>query len=137
MTKEGLWMKDDDAEFNITRLLGESEQFELSEYPVLKIKVKYSIPGVTSQLYVWNTAQVGTNPRCELLVDKGGEWTEQIWDYSKENMALGTWNGVLTKFRLDPMRGAGKVEREATVAYIGFFKTVEAAEAFDGKIEKK
>jgi len=137
MTKEGLWMKDDDAEFNITRLLGESDQFELSEYPVLKIKVKYSIPGVTSQLYVWNTAQTDINPRCELLVDKGGEWTEQIWDYSKENMALGTWNGVLTKFRLDPMRGAGRVEREATVAYIGFFKTVEAAEAFDGKIEKK
>lgn len=128
-TAEGFWGKDADGEFNYTRTLAEEEIFSLADYPVLKIKAKFSIGGVNTQFYVWQDNQTGS-PRANIVIDKANEWTEQIWDFSSGKIAKGTWDGNLTKLRIDPMRGAGAVEREATIEYIGFFKSVEAAEAF-------
>lgn len=135
-TAEGFWGKDSDGEFNYTRTLEEDEIFSLADYPVLKVKVKYSIGGTTTQFYVWQDNQSG-NPRADIIIDKANEWTTQIWDFSKTPIASGNWNGNLTRFRIDPMRGAGSVEREATIEYIGFFKTVEAAEAFTSVADAK
>ena len=126
-TAEGFWSKDADQEYNLTRSLAQEEQFSLKEYPVLKIKAKPSKAGVNCQFYVWQDNQSG-NPRTEFAFEKANEWNELILDYSSGAITSGTWDGVLTKYRIDPMRGSA--EREITIEYIGFFKSVEAAEAF-------
>ncbi len=129
-TTEGYWTKDSDQEYNLSRALASTETINLKEYPVLKIKYKASIPGIT-QFYVWQNNQSG-NPRADLTFDKAGEWVEQIWDFSGGAISNGTWDGSLLKFRIDPMRNPGG-ERECTIAYIGFFVSVEEAEAYTGK----
>lgn len=132
-TSEGFWTKDSDGEYNLSRSLSATEQVNLKDYPVLKIKYKASVPGVT-QFYCWQSgASVqAANPRADLTFDKAGEWVEQVWDFSSGAINEGSYDGTLTKFRIDPMR-SNKVERECTIAYIGFFMTVEDAEAYTGE----
>jgi len=133
-TAEGFWSKDADGEYNLTRSLSDDEQFSLKDYPVLKIKAKPSMSGVNSQFYVWQDNQSG-NPRVDFPFATANEWNELILDYSSASMASGTWDGTLTKFRFDPMRTAK--EREIIIEYIGFFESVEAAEAFTSVADAK
>lgn len=132
-TPEGFWTKDSDGEYNLSRSLSATETINLKDYPVLKIKYKASVPGVT-QFYCWQSgASVpASNPRADLTFDKAGEWVEQVWDFSSGAINEGSYDGTLTKFRIDPMR-SNRVERECTIAYIGFFMTVEDAEAYTGE----
>jgi|GEM_PF-3119637 len=126
--------------FNFTYSgINNDHDIELSDYPIVAVRCR-SDKGGTLQFYFATTTSGNTGAtssfRRESSHNGTGEWQTVYIDTAKVDQ-YGAWSGKLTYLRTDMMRFGGNfvAGQYTDVDYIGFFATMEDAQAYTKKVE--